>query len=102
MPAGMGIQIHSGDAPVVLRGQLVEQVLGFLEGVLDGRRTLEELQASLPADLPVEAVARTLRILHTKGLLADGAQGHTARLAPQPANDPVVERQLLNVGTPYR
>jgi molybdopterin-synthase adenylyltransferase len=95
MPDGLGILVHSGDVPVVLRGQLVDRVFAFLRDNLDGSRELEALQRALPADLPVEAVARSLRVLHTKGLLVDGAAGPDPSLTPAGQRDAVVNRQLL-------
>jgi bacteriocin biosynthesis cyclodehydratase domain-containing protein len=95
MPDGLGILVHAGDIPVVLRGQLVEQVFGFLTDKLDGRRDLEELEAALPDGLPVAAVTRALRVLHTKGLLLDGAPAQFENLTPHGAGDAVLNRQLL-------
>jgi bacteriocin biosynthesis cyclodehydratase domain-containing protein len=95
MPDGLGILLHSGNAPVVLRGQLVDQVFAFLRDNLDGRRDLEELGMALPAALPVAAVTRALRVLHTKGLLVDGPLAQSTHLTPQDARDAVLNRQLL-------
>ncbi len=95
MPDGLGILLHAGDMPVVLRGQLVDRVFEFLNEKFDGRRDLDELAMALPADLPVAAVTRALRVLHTKGLLIDGAPAQPARPTAAGSGDPVMNRQLL-------
>jgi bacteriocin biosynthesis cyclodehydratase domain-containing protein len=94
MPDGLGLQLHFGDAPVVLRGRLAEDSFIFLREHLDGTRDMDQLTAAVPADLPVATVARTLWLLHTKGLLIDGEP--MDHLTPTwRASDPVVGRQLL-------
>lgn len=91
MPDGLGLQLHFGDTPVVLRGQLVGDCFSFLQRHLDGNRDIDQLAAAIPAELPEASVARTLRLLHTKGLLVDGAVGKGSNLS----SDPVLGRQLL-------
>jgi len=95
MPDGLGILVHAGDIPVVLRGQLVDRVFDFLNENFDGRRDLDELGLILPADLPVAAVTRALRVLHTKGLLTDGVPAQSTGPSPPGPGDPVLNRQLL-------
>lgn len=98
MPDGLGLLVHAGDVPVVLRGHLVDRVFAFLRGHLNGERGLEDLEDLLPADLPVAAVARALRVLHTKGLLVDGTLTAPLPLTPHGARDGVSNRQLLMWG----
>ncbi|HJT91824.1 MAG TPA: TOMM precursor leader peptide-binding protein [Mycobacterium sp.] len=94
MPDGLGIQLHFGDAPVVMRGRLAEDSFVFLQKHLDGTRDLDQLSPAIPADLPVETVGRTLWLLHTKGLLVDGEPSDHQALTWR-APDPVIGRQLL-------
>lgn len=95
MPDGLGLQLHFGDLPVVLRGRLAESSFEFLRDHLDGRRSLDELAAAVPEDLPLPTVLRTLRLLHTKGLIVDGGAPFEASLTWRAEPDPVIGRQLL-------
>ena len=95
MPDGLGLQLHFGDLPVVLRGSLAESSFEFLRGHLDGTRSLDELGAAVPENLPLPTVLRTLRLLHTKGLIVDGIANDEARLTWRAEPDPVIGRQLL-------
>jgi bacteriocin biosynthesis cyclodehydratase domain-containing protein len=74
MPDGLGMQFHFGEAPIMLRGNLTERVLSFLLPVLDGSRGVEEIIDGCPPDIPRTTLVKTMSLLHTKGLLTDGAQ----------------------------
>jgi len=89
MPDGLGLQLHFGDTPVVLRGRLAEKSFAFLHEYLDGSRDLDDLASAVPLDLPLATISRTLWLLHAKGLLVDG--GATS----SPPSDPVIGRQSL-------
>src|SRR5439155_24753488 len=69
---------------------------GHLVELLDGTRTVEQVLAARPDDLPEKALVRALTLLDAKGLLCDGAPA-----APTASSDPL-SRQLLfwgrNVG----
>lgn len=100
MPDGLGIQVRGGPAPVVLRGPAAEQVMAFLLPLLDGSHRVEELLGRHPADVAAASVARTLVLLHSKGLLVEGDMPARAH---QPApdlrapleSDETLRRQLL-------
>ena len=94
MPDGLGLQLHFGDLPVVLRGQLAEQAFTFLETHLDGTRDVSQVAASVPAELPVATVARTLWLLHTKGLLVN-AQADENSTPNWRDVGPVLDRQMM-------
>jgi bacteriocin biosynthesis cyclodehydratase domain-containing protein len=70
MPDGLGFQFRGGEAPVLVRGRLVKPALEYLRNALDGTRTLLELVRGGPDGLPASAVARTLLVLHSKGVIA--------------------------------
>lgn len=90
MPDGLGIQFRGAEAPVLIRGQLVSQVLTYLRARMDGSRTVTEVLRDVPAGLSVVAVARTLLILHSKGLITV--------LAALPERDGFARRQQLYWG----
>ena len=94
MPDGLGLQLHFGDAPVVLRGQLSECCFPFLREYLNGTHDIDQLAAAMPSELPVSSVARTLWLLHSKGLLVDGESSNHPMLTWR-APDPIIGRQLL-------
>jgi len=94
MPDGLGLQLHFGDAPVVLRGQLAEGCFAFLREYLNGTHDIDQLAAAIPSELPVSSVARTLWLLHSKGLLVDGESSNHPMLTWR-APDPIIGRQLL-------
>ena len=90
MPDGLGVRFHAGDTPTMLRGAKVDRVIDFLLPRLDGSSSLEQLFESCPPDIPSTSLVRTLDLLHTKGLLADGLDP-----VPAPETDPALKRQLL-------
>lgn len=72
MPDGLGIQFRGAEAPVLLRGRDVADVLAYLREVMDGTRTLIQLLEGAPHPVGCPAVARTLLLLHSRGLISGG------------------------------
>ncbi|HEY3409616.1 MAG TPA: TOMM precursor leader peptide-binding protein, partial [Propionicimonas sp.] len=70
MPDGLGFQFRGGEAPVLVRGRLVKPVLEYLQGALDGTRGVLDVVRGRPEGLPASAVAQTLLVLHSKGVIA--------------------------------
>lgn len=93
LPHGLGVQVHGGELPVLLRGPHAEEALSFLTERMDGTRTARELLAAAPPELPAAAVASALMILHTKGLLV--AAEHDPGPAAQTDAPSPLARQLL-------
>lgn len=88
MPDGLGFQFRAAEAPVLVRGRWVEQVMAHLRERMDGVTSLDDLILQAPGDLPSTAVARMLLILHSKGIL-------TAAHDNPPAADDLGRRQWL-------
>jgi bacteriocin biosynthesis cyclodehydratase domain-containing protein len=92
MPDALGVQFRGAAEPVVVRGRQVAAALQHLLPALDGTRTVEDLAALCPPEVPHEAVTRILDLLESRGLLEDGVE------EPAPQADPVLGRQLLFFG----
>jgi bacteriocin biosynthesis cyclodehydratase domain-containing protein len=69
LPDGLGFFIPGGETPALLRGRFANAAIAYLRPLLDGAHTVEQLLVTSPPDLPVQALIRTLLVLHSKGLL---------------------------------
>jgi hypothetical protein len=92
MPDGLGFFISGFEAPVLLRGRFAHPAIAYLRQMLDGTRTVEHLLTAAPTDLPMQALIRTMLVLHSKGLLSSEAT------KTEYNGDDVGRRQLLYWG----
>jgi bacteriocin biosynthesis cyclodehydratase domain-containing protein len=92
MPDGLGFFIPGGETPALLRGRFANAAIAYLRPLLDGAHTVEQLLVTSPPGLPVQALIRTLLVLHSKGLLT--REGSTAGYR----GDEVGRRQRLYWG----
>ena len=95
MPDGLGFQFRGGEAPVLLRGRRVASIVQYLRISLDGVCTIERLLSGAPSDVPSAALARTLLLLHSKGVLVS-AEAPVATATPSPADASSIDSETLN------
>lgn len=67
-----GLLFVGGEQTQVVRGRSARSLLPRLHPLLDGRRTLDDLQGDLP-DVSPETVRHAVSLLYSRGLLEDGA-----------------------------
>ena len=96
MPEGIGIQFRGAPTGVAFRGLGAGRVFEYLLRVLDGTRDLKALSMECPDDIPRDKLLKTISLLHSKGLLAEGdfdSPGSSSQC--DFSNDEILRRQLL-------
>src|SRR5271168_4287799 len=94
MPDGLGVQIRGLEKPVILRGELAEDIIAWLLDSLDGTRDREEIIKRRPPNCSMESAVEALLLVFRKGLIHE-AEEQIIRTETKADHDEVLHRQLL-------
>jgi len=73
VPQGLGIDFLGGPRRFILRGSQAGRCYEYLRSTLDGQNTLQDLLNNRPSELSRTSILATLKLLHERGVLVDGA-----------------------------